>query len=498
MCPLYPFHMILLYLCLLLPLLFAIVEGAEEFVSLSPSGPLKLTEYDSLELRATCVNCPADLKEMTLSSSDKSVAWISALEGSHIYHQKRSLVNNQSPNDKSQVLRVPLDEVAKEKGNWSVSLNLTGEFLGFSTLRVGFPGLETPSLWDEVKVSVLRRPTLASRIFTSSVAILISLAYINMGCAMDLDVVKANLRRPIGPAIGFLSQFVAMPLISFALGFIFTDSAPLRLGLFVTGVSPGGGASNIWTLMLGGSLDLSLTMTTLSTFSSFFMMPLWLFTLGRFLFKDSDIVIPYRKILTYATCLIVPLLIGVAIKRYAPRVSKFMVSILKPLALALLLFIIVFGIYANQYIFYIMDIKVWAVGMGLPWLGFAFGWTLSVLCKRKMEDKIAIAIETGIQNTGVSIFILWFTLERPLGDLAAVIPVGAAMMTPVPLLFALIGMKMKAACCSKAGDYTSGSIEDGSFTPQKETAGGEGGLSTVSSIVKLSALDNNNTMMPLA
>lgn len=80
----------------------------------------------------------------------------------------------------------------------------------------------------------------------------------------------------------------------------------MRLGLFVTGVSPGGGASNIWTLMFGGNLDLSVTMTAVSTFAAFFMMPLWLFTLGTVIFSDSNhpIVIPYYKICTYAFCLV--------------------------------------------------------------------------------------------------------------------------------------------------------------------------------------------------
>ena len=78
-----------------------------------------------------------------------------------------------------------------------------------------------------------------------------------------------------------------MPLIAFGLGFIFPAAellgqkastyAPMRLGLFVTGCSPGGGASNIWTVMFGGNLDLSITMTAISTFAAFFMMPAWLF-----------------------------------------------------------------------------------------------------------------------------------------------------------------------------------------------------------------------------
>jgi len=43
----------------------------------------------------------------------------------------------------------------------------------------------------------------------------------------------------------------------------------------------------------------------------------------------------------------------------------------------------------------------------------------------------------------MSIFILWFTLHQPLGDMTAVIPVAAATMTPLPLLAALIGLKVR-------------------------------------------------------
>merc|ERR1719394_535568 len=128
-----------------------------------------------------------------------------------------------------------------------------------------------------------------------------------MGCAMNLDVVKQTLKKPVGPLIGFICQYFVMPLISYALGYIFgAKNAPMRLGLFVTGASPGGGASNIWTVMFGGNLDLSVTMTAVSTFSAFFMMPFWIYVLGEVIIDNTQIVIPYFKITTYAVMLIVP------------------------------------------------------------------------------------------------------------------------------------------------------------------------------------------------
>ena len=66
MCPLYPFHVIILYLCLLLPLLFAIVEGADELagikvpkwnVSFLPSKIEKLQEHNFTEVQFSCETC---------------------------------------------------------------------------------------------------------------------------------------------------------------------------------------------------------------------------------------------------------------------------------------------------------------------------------------------------------------------------------------------------------------------------------------------------------
>merc|ERR1712172_335607 len=299
-----------------------------------------------------------------------------------------------------------------------------------------------------MKVSVVRKKTIQSKLFSYSVAILVSLAYINMGCALDLEVVKKTLKKPVGPLIGFICQYFIMPLISFALGYIFPWSSPeMKLGLFVTGCSPGGGASNIWTVMFGGNLDLSVVMTAVSTFSAFFMMPFWIYVLGEVIIDDTQIVIPYFKITTYTVMLIVPLLLGVSIKKCLPKVAAAMVKILKPMALFLIIFILVCGIWSQFFMIKLITWQVALVGFSLPWLGFAFGCLFSKLCQRERKDIIAIAIETGIQNTGMSIFMLWFTLSHPAGDLAAVVPVAVATLTPFPLLFALVYCKLRARFC---------------------------------------------------
>jgi len=416
----------------------------------------KTQEQNVSQLQLSCYDCHGldayqnELK-LVLSVTEPDVASLSASDAA---------IDHQAVEDSaSHEIVIDLKEASfflasSSSSNWTMPFNLTGEFLGFTKVKAKIvAGESTKGAEHELPadavlpVAVVRKKTIQSKLFSYSVAILVSLAYINMGCAMDLQVVKQTMRKPIGPLIGFACQYVAMPLIAFGLGFVFYDNAAMRLGLFVTGCSPGGGASNIWTVMFGGNLNLSVTMTALSTFAAFVMMPAWIFSLGQHLIMGDledqyDIVIPYYKIAIYCFFLVIPLSIGLAVARYLPKVAAFLVKILKPLALFLILFILIFGIWANLYIFKLMNWQVFVAGMGLPWIGFAFGCTLARALKQPRNDIIAIAIETGIQNTGMSIFILWFTLDHPLGDITAVVPVAAATMTPFPLLAALTTKKL--------------------------------------------------------
>ena len=97
MCPLYPFHVIILYLCLLLPLLFAIIEGADELASIkvpkwnlsfSPSKIDKLQEFNFTEVELSCQNCPlSDLSDdpgnlqLVLTNEKSHIASINQVRG---------------------------------------------------------------------------------------------------------------------------------------------------------------------------------------------------------------------------------------------------------------------------------------------------------------------------------------------------------------------------------------------------------------------------------
>lgn len=151
-------------------------------------------------------------------------------------------------------------------GNMSNGFLILGKFMGQTGVSVHEARNRTASESQDLQVIVRRKMSTISTIFTYSVAILVSLNYINMGCALDLRAVGSVLRNPVAPIVGLVSQYVIMPVMAFLLGlWLLSEATHLRLGLFIFGCSPAGGASNMWTVLLNGNLDLSITMTFVST-----------------------------------------------------------------------------------------------------------------------------------------------------------------------------------------------------------------------------------------
>lgn len=189
MCPLYPFHLILLYLCLLLPLLLAVVEGSEVLadfkswnLTFTPYKVRRLEEFNTTEVKISCLNCHKPpgisedyLRDLKLTLRSENVDVVS------LQHQKYESDGQEIVFDLSKHSRV---------SKWSEMFNVTGNFLGFSKILAEIRHDKDVLAQKELSVSVVRKKTIQSKIFTYSVAILVSLAYINMGCALDLKVIR--------------------------------------------------------------------------------------------------------------------------------------------------------------------------------------------------------------------------------------------------------------------------------------------------------------------
>lgn len=279
------------------------------------------------------------------------------------------------------------------------------------------------------------------RTFIVCLISLITVANILMGCELDLNAVFSTLKRPIAPAIGFFTQFIIMPVLAYSIALLVLSSKGMHLfalGLFVTGCSPGGGASNYWTILLDGNTNLSITMTFLSMIAALLMMPLWMRVLGTKLITAvapaATIFIPYGKIIGSLFTLIVPLLVGVLIAKYKPNWAVNARKIMRPFIISVLVVVVIFGVAINFWLFKLVSWPIIIAGFLLPWCGFMFGCFTSILLAQKPPDVTAIAIETGVQNTGIAIMLLKLSFPGIDSDVASLLPILVACFTPGPLL----------------------------------------------------------------
>ncbi|KAJ6634981.1 Solute carrier family 10 member 6 [Pseudolycoriella hygida] len=353
-------------------------------------------------------------------------------------------------NEKVAVVENPDDiefvNVAGESHSWEAHFRVRGVFLGttrFFVVRI-VDGVDIEQSDEFIDVIVLRPERVLDTLFAVVVVLLLAILFINFGAAIDLEIMKNIFKRPIGPAIGTVCQLVFVPLISYGLGALFFPNDPeLALGLFLTGVSPAGGASNIWTLLCGGNINLSISMTTISTMASFGTIPLWLFLLGRSIFDRANLGVPYVQVTLVAISLLIPLAIGLLIQKFLPKITKFLVKITEKLSLVFLIIIVIFGIFTNLYMMPLFAWQIVGAGLGLPLLGNIVGLSAAAIFRQPKEDCIAISIEIAVQNTALTLFLLTFSLEPPAADISMIIPIAVSILTPLPMIIFIVIKKTR-------------------------------------------------------
>ncbi|CAL1544816.1 unnamed protein product [Lymnaea stagnalis] len=274
--------------------------------------------------------------------------------------------------------------------------------------------------------------------FNVVVILLVVMTNIGMGAKIDFDVVKAELKRPIAPAIGLCCQFLIMPMIAFGIASSIKLDPGIALGFFALGCAPGGSASNAYTHLLGGNVSLSVTMTLISTIAALGLLPMWLFTLGKVVYNQGNVQIPYENIFFSLLGIIVPVLIGLFLQRKFPKVAKMWLSAVKYIVFVFIVFVLTVGVYANVYIFSLLSGEVLLAAALLPYLGFLLGGIVACIFRQGNVNIITIAVETGIQNTGIPIVLLRLSLLGPDKDTSIVAPVASALFTPIPLVIGIL------------------------------------------------------------
>ena len=227
---------------------------------------------------------------------------------------------------------------------------------------------------------------------------LLMLVMFGMGLTLRPEDFVIVFKQPKNIVTGCLAQFTIMPLLAFGLGRAFGLEEGLLAGVILVGTCPGGTASNVMTYLSGGDVPLSVGMTGVNTLLSPVLTP----AITYLLLRTTVRVDAAGMFFSIIRVVIVPILLGLIINRIAGE-HKERVSDLLPLISVTAITLIVAAVVShNSERIFQTGAVVFIVVILHNILGYAAGFLLGLTLKLPAAKKKALAIEIGMQNSGLA------------------------------------------------------------------------------------------------
>ena len=243
----------------------------------------------------------------------------------------------------------------------------------------------------------------------NSVVIPISLFFIMMGMGLSLVVndFKRVLKFPKAVGIGLTNQLIMLPIIGFLLANIMPLSSEYAVGVMLLVLCPGGTTSNLFTYLAKGDVALSVTMTAIASVITVFTIPVVLsYSLIHFMGAGSEFQLPVVKtMLTLILLTIVPISIGMIIKRFAPKIAEKSQVYVSRFGVVFLAFLVLFLVYVQRDIIVGSFIEVGPVSLLLNVSTMALGYYTSKWFGLNLAQRTSVTLEVGLQNSTLSIFM---------------------------------------------------------------------------------------------
>lgn len=252
----------------------------------------------------------------------------------------------------------------------------------------------------------------------------ITLAIIMFGVALGItkDDFKRLFKNPKILLTGVISQFFLLPLVTFLFIKLVNPMPSIALGMMMVAACPGGNISNFMTQMAKGNSALSISLTAFSTLVCLVMTPFNLYFYGN-LYAPTAVILqtielnPWELVKLVTLILGIPLILGMWVRKSKPDLSVKLAKILKPISLIIFMLFIVIAFYENLDIFinYIEYVLILVIVHNL--LALATGFYFAKLMRLTFTDQKTLAIETGIQNSGLGLLLI-FSFFNGLGGMA--------------------------------------------------------------------------------
>ncbi len=262
--------------------------------------------------------------------------------------------------------------------------NYISKYMGLLVLAAALLALAFPEVFDDIP------PT--------TINYMLGVVMFGMGMTLNLHDFKVVFSRPRDIMTGCLAQFTIMPLLAWGLSRLFALDEALALGVVLVGCCPGGTASNVITYLAKGDVALSVGMTGVSTLLAPLLTPLLTWVLAG---KDIDVDVA-SMFLSILWVVIVPIVAGLTFKALWPKATEAATDYLPAFSSMAIAFTVAIVIAANASKLLTGGAVIVVVVALHNLAGLSLGYLAAWLLGLSEAKKRAIAIEVGMQNSGLA------------------------------------------------------------------------------------------------
>ena len=254
------------------------------------------------------------------------------------------------------------------------------------------------------------------------------LGFIMFGVALNLKRHNFTHLRDNKKAVltGLTSQFLLLPVFTFLLILILKPHPGLALGMILVSVCPGGNVSNFYSMIAKGNVALSVTLTALATVIAAFATPFnfnfWGALSPATAVMIQDIGLSFTDMFkTVFLILILPLILGLLVSEKAPTSAKKIEKPIRFISFLILMAFIGVATFENIDVFKSHIHYVVALVLIHNLMALSIGYFTGKLFRNSEQDCRTISIETGIQNGGLALVLVFnfFDGNGPMALLAA-------------------------------------------------------------------------------
>ena len=246
----------------------------------------------------------------------------------------------------------------------------------------------------------------------------IILAFVMYGVALGIKpgIFVEVFRKPKSVLLGMLCQLVLLPAFTCGLAILLTGwiSPMMGLGMILVAACPGGNISNFMSSLGKANIELSVSLTAISTALAVFLTPFNFWLWGTLYLSSAAVtadiprlVIPLMDVFkTIFVLLGIPLALGIATSHFLPKLAEALKKPLQWLSIVIFLALVVLSFSSNIGAFLVSVKYIFVVVLIHNLLALGIGFGVGTAARLPYQDRRTLTIETGIQNSGLGLVLL--------------------------------------------------------------------------------------------